>query len=142
MNTCKLFQFSLNQILPTPFTLRDDESRAIAVMSSNVDDLLCGYLPQGTEVMNSVLQQFLVGKEKQGTFRFCGKEFRQDEDFGIHITAKDNTERVQPITHAAKNGLTRKATADEVHQLRSVTVSRLNCKTKPAHNQSGLLRST
>ena len=79
-------------------------------MSSNVDDLLCGYLPQGAEAMNSVLQQFLVGKEEYGTFRFCGKEFRQDEDLGIHVTAKDNTERVQPITHDAKHGLARKAT--------------------------------
>ena len=54
---------------------------------------------------------------------FRGKEFRQDEDFGIHVTAKDNTERVQPITYDAKRGLTRKATADEIHQLRSVRQS-------------------
>ena len=73
--------------------------------------------------MNSVLQQFLVFKEEHGTFRFGGKESRQDEDFGIHVTAKDNTERVQPITYDAKHGLTRKATADEIHQLRSVTQS-------------------
>ena len=38
-NTCKHFKFSLTQILPTLFALRDDESRIIAVMSSNVDDL-------------------------------------------------------------------------------------------------------
>ena len=38
--TCRQFKFSLNQILPTLFTLRDDESGIIAVMSSNVDDLL------------------------------------------------------------------------------------------------------
>ena len=57
-------------------------------MSSNVDDLLYGYLPEGAEAMNSVLQQLLVGKEEHGTFRFCGKEFRQDEDFGIQVTAK------------------------------------------------------
>ena len=69
--------------------------------------------------MDSVLQQFLVGKEEHGTFRFCGKKFRKDEDFGIHITAKDSTERVQPITDDAKHGLTRKATAE----LRSVTLS-------------------
>ena len=80
-------QFSPNQILPTLFMLRDDESRIIAVMSSNVDDLLCGCLPQGAEAMNSVLQQCLVGKEEYGTFRFCGKEFRQDEDLGMHVTA-------------------------------------------------------
>ena len=73
--------------------------------------------------MNSVLQQFLVGKEEHNTFRFCGKEFQQDEDFGIRVTAKDNTERVQPITYDAKHGLTREATASEVHQLRSVIQS-------------------
>ena len=76
--------------------------------------------------MNSVLQQFLVGKEEHGNFRVCGKEFRQNEDFRFHVTAKDNTERVQPITYDAKNGLTRKATADEIDQLRSVTQSRLD----------------
>ena len=46
------------------FTLRDDESRIIAVMFSNVDDSL------GAEVMNCVLQQFLVGTEERCTFRF------------------------------------------------------------------------
>ena len=49
-------------------------------MSSNVDDVLYGYLPEGAEAMNSVLQQFLVDEE-HGTFRFCGEEFRQDEDW-------------------------------------------------------------
>ena len=119
----KQFKFSLNQILQPLFTLRDDESRIFAVMSSIVDDLLCGYALQGSEAMKSVLQHFLVGKEEHGTFRFCGKEFRQDEDFGIHVTAKNNIERVQPITYDAKHGLTRIATADEIHQLRSVTQS-------------------
>ena len=84
-------------------------------MSSGVDDLLYGYLPAGAEAVNSVLQQFFVGKEEYSNFRFCGKEFRQDEDFGIHVTAKDNTERVQPITQDAKHGLTRKATADNIN---------------------------
>ena len=97
-STRKQFNFSLNQILPTLFTLRDDESKIIAVMSSNVDDLLYGYLQEGAEAMNSVLQQFLVGKEEHKSFRFCGKEVQQDEHFGIHVTVKDNTERVQPIT--------------------------------------------
>ena len=63
------------------------------------------------------------GKKERGIFRFCGKEFRQDEDFGIHVTAKDNTERVQPIIYDVKHGLTRRATAEEVHQVRFVTRS-------------------
>ena len=119
-NTCKQFKRSLNQILQTLVTFRDDESKIIAVMSSTVDDLLYGYFPEGAEATNSVLQQFLVGKEEHRTFRFCGKEFRQDEDFGIHVTAKDNTE---PIIYDAKHGLTRRATASEIHQMRIVTQS-------------------
>ena len=94
-----------------------------AVLSSNVNDLLYGYLPEGAEATNSVLQQFLVGKEEHFTFSCVWKEIGQDEGFGIHVTAKDNTERVQPITYDAKHGLTRKSAANEVHQLRSVTQS-------------------
>ena len=80
-STCKQFNVSLKQILPTLFTLRNEESKISAVMSSNVNGLLHGYLPEGPEAMNSVLQQFLVGKEERGIFIFCGKEFRHDEDF-------------------------------------------------------------
>ena len=123
-------QISLNQILPTLFALRGEESKIIAVMSSDVDDLLYGYLPEGAEAMNSMLQQFFVGKEEHGTFSFCGIEFRQDKDFGIHVTAKDNTERVQPITYDAKHGLARKTTPNEVHQFEiRYTVSCLDRKT-------------
>ena len=52
---------------------------------------------------------------------FVEKSSDKTKTFGIHVTAKDNTERVQPITYDAKHGLTRKAAADEIHQLRSVT---------------------
>ena len=48
------------------------------------------------EVMNSVLQKFLFGKEEQ--------------------KAMDNTERIQPMTHDARYGLTREASVRKVHQ--------------------------
>ena len=35
----------------------------------------------------------------------------------------DNTERVQPIIYDVKHGLTQRVTADEIHQVRSVTRS-------------------
>ena len=97
-------------------------------MSSNVDDLLYGYLPEGAEVMNSALQQFLVGKEEHGNFRFCGKEFQQDEDFW-HSCQSQRPHRRSTTTYDAKHGLTRKATADEntLIEIRH-TVSRLDRK--------------
>ena len=51
-NTCNQFTFSPDQILPTLFTRRNEESKIIVVMSSNP----YGYLPEGAEAMNSVLQ--------------------------------------------------------------------------------------
>ena len=47
--------------------------KIIAVMSSNVDDLLYGYLPEGAEAMNSVLKQFLVGKNNTVLSGFMGE---------------------------------------------------------------------
>ena len=49
-----------------------------------------------------------------------------------HVTTKDNTERIQPITYDMKHGLTRKATADEIHQLRSVRQC-LGCIARQTH---------
>ena len=90
-----------------------------------------GYLPEGAEVMNSVLQHLWAGKEEHGTFTFfCVKEFRQDEDFGVHVIAKHNTEGVQPITHDMKQtrfdtkGFSRRNTSIEIRH----TVSRLDRK--------------
>ena len=86
-------------------------------MSSNVDDLLFGFLTEGAEAMNSVLQQFLVGKEEHNSLRFCGKTL-------VFVSQQRITlNEYNQITYDAKHGLTRKATASEVHQLRSVTQS-------------------
>ena len=63
---------------------------------------LAGHLPEGAGATNSVLQQILVGEEEHGIVGFCGKEFRQDEDFGIRVTAKDNIEQVQQ-SHMTQN---------------------------------------
>ena len=57
-----------------------------------------GTMGARAETMNSVLQKFLVGKEEH--------------------KAKDNTKRVQPITHDARYGSTREATASFVHRRR------------------------
>ena len=92
--------------MPTLFTLRSKESTIVAVMSSNVDDLLYGYLLEGAEAMNSVLETILGWQRRKRYFQVCGKEFPQDEDFGTHVTVKDNSERIQPITYDAKHGLT------------------------------------
>ena len=86
-NTCKQFNFSLNQILPTLFTLRSEESKIIAVMPSNVDDLLYGSSP-GRSRSHELCVATILGWQKKNTVLsgFVGKEDRQDEDFGMRTT--------------------------------------------------------
>ena len=81
--------YALNQILPTMFALRS-EGKIVGVMSSNVDDLLHGELPDHEEPMKEILKEFSVREEQENEFRFCGKEVKQEADFNITVTAKED----------------------------------------------------
>ena len=48
--------------------------KIVAVMSSNVDDLLYGSLPDAEQEMIDVLAEFSVKQKLESEFRFCGKE--------------------------------------------------------------------
>ena len=73
--------------------------------TSNVDDLLYGYLPDGAESMNSVLQQFMVGKDEHGILKFCRKAFQDDEDYrhSQHNQRGTDTERLQDHSDKTRN---------------------------------------
>ena len=58
--------FKLNYILPTFFTLRNNEDETVAALSSNVDDLLYGYLPEAESAVKNILKHFSVDKEETG----------------------------------------------------------------------------
>ena len=77
-------------------------------------------MPAGTNLIREILDELA---ERLGNFHDESARALADCRQTRDVTAKDNTERVQPITYDAKHGLTRKATASEVHQLRSVTQS-------------------
>ena len=91
------------------FTLPKD-GKIIGVMSSNVDDLLYGSLPEAENMMKDILETFAVREHNEGEFRFCGKEVKQHDDFSITVTAKDNTEKIRPIDINPKRKLTDKCT--------------------------------
>ena len=114
--------YDLNQILPTVFMLRKD-GRIVSVMSSNVDDLLYGSLPDEEHHMQKILDTFNVREQNEGKFRFCGKEITQNGDFSIDVNARDNTEKIRPIDIKAGRKLTDRCTPDESTALRSVTAS-------------------
>jgi len=114
--------YVLNKILPTLFALRD-KGNIVGVMSSNVDDLLYGSLPEFEDAMNEVLDTFSVRERNEAPFRFCGKEVCQDENMSITVTAKDNTEKIRPIDIGEKRRGTDKCTVEETTCLRSVVAS-------------------
>ena len=89
--------FTLNRILPTLFAFRDNDDKIVGMMTSNVDDLLFGVTGPAEEAMRRVLKGFNVREVQEKSFRFCGKEVVQNDDYSIRVTAKDNTEKIRPI---------------------------------------------
>ena len=105
------------------FSLRDSDNKIVAVMSSNVDDLLYGSKPGHEGAMEKVLDTFSVRERNEAPFRFCGKEVVQHEDFSITVTAKDNLEKIRPIDIGMKRRATDKNTTAETTSLRSVVAA-------------------
>ena len=85
--------------------------------------MLCRYLPQGAEATNEILKHVFFCREDRETFRLCGKESRQEDDFVTHVSSNNITESVQPIEYDAKQSVTRKSTDADVHQLPPETPS-------------------
>ena len=108
----------LNHVLPALFMLRDGRDKIIAVLTTNVDDLLYGYLPEGETAVKNILERFKVGKEESASFRFCGKEY-----MSITVTAKDNIERISGIMYGDKRKLADKCNEGETGHLRQVVAS-------------------
>ena len=46
----------LNNIMPTLFCLRDKDNKIIGMMTTNVDDLLYAYTPEGEEELKAILK--------------------------------------------------------------------------------------
>ena len=104
--------YTLNEILPTMFSLQD-KGKIFGLMSSNVDDLLYGSLPDPRHLLGS-------RKGYISPFMFCGKAVAQHEDYSITVTAPDNTEKIRAIAVVDKRRGIDKFTAEKTTCLRSV----------------------
>ena len=104
------------------YLIRSDGLPAI-VLATHVDDLLWCAAPEGSETMERILAKFDVGKIEDTDFRFCGRRFRQAEDFCVRIDAEDNTRQIRKIVIPANRKTTDRATETEVTSLRSVVGS-------------------
>ena len=62
-------------------------------------------------------------EQNQDSFRFCGKEVVQHDDYSITVTAKDNTEKIRPIDIDKRRKMTDQCNAEETTCLRSVVAA-------------------
>ena len=94
------------------------------MMGTHVDDAMWAADPEYEYMVKNFLANFVIKREQVGDFRFCGREYLQEEDYSIRITCLDNTEKILPINFdRGLRKLDDKATAGEVSQMRSVVGS-------------------
>ena len=66
------------------YTYRDNVSRNVVMAGAHVDDTLWAAEPEFEYLlMNNLFQHFELSQVEEGSFRFCGREYSQGDDFGI-----------------------------------------------------------
>ena len=109
-----------NFIIPALYSFSKDGTILILI-GTHVDDLLYGYVEEVADLVKSILEHLIFGKDVTGSFRFCGREYSRTEDFGVCVTCKNNIEKILPISFVkGVRGPDSKATAAEIAQARSV----------------------
>ena len=112
-----------NEVMKSFYSYSKDGEIKV-VMGTHVDDLLHASVPEYEYIMKKLLSEFEIKETQEGEFRFCGREYKQFDDFSIKVTAKDNTEKTLPISYAIGNRTPEdKASIGECSQLRSVNGS-------------------
>ena len=61
-------------------------------------------------ITEHLFSHFKLNHVKEGEFRFCGREYKQADDYGITVTCKNNIEKILPIKYdRAKRSMEDKA---------------------------------
>ena len=119
----KQAQLDENRQMLSLYTYHVD-GRIMIMMGTHVDDAMWAADPEYEYMVKNFLANFVIKREQVGDFRFCGREYLQEEDYSIRITCLDNTEKILPINFdRGLRKLEDKATAGEVSQMRSVVGS-------------------
>ena len=105
------------------YIAKDGEPKVM--MASHVDDLIYACKPGYEDVMKRIQEIFQVEDKKisTGSFRFCGREISQAEDFTITATCKDTTEKLEKIKYRTQVKKDSPVNEGEKAQLRSVVGS-------------------
>lgn len=113
--------FSLNFELRTLFAVRSSDGKIIAMPTTNVGDLLYGFLPEGAAAMHCILDRFQAGKVESPNPRCCGECHAQDGEYNMTVAGIDNTERIGFVTYDNARKLDTPCGEAEIAQLRSIS---------------------
>eukprot|EP00971_Amphidinium_carterae_P352490 6492618-Amphidinium_carterae.1 len=94
-----------------------------AMLATHVDDILWAAQPSAEGMIQNILNTFEFGKVEEGSFRFCGKQITQAEDYTITVTCKETTEKIRAIGIEKGRKLTDALNEGELTQLRGVAGS-------------------
>ena len=88
------------------------------MLAAHVDDLMWVAKPGYEYLADQILSHFEIKKIEESKFRFCGREYLQEEDFSVYVSCKDNTEKILPINFDKKHRRDDdKASAGEIGQM-------------------------
>ena len=112
--------FVASQICPATYYLFGKDQHLAAMMCTHVDDLLFAYSDEGKETVDAILNRFSGGKIEEGSFRYCGRRFSQDDDCTIHVDVRDNTRTLKPAAIGKDRKMNDPLTQEELTSLRRV----------------------
>ena len=143
-----------NRICRALYSYTDKNGVAQMLLTSHVDDLLWACDPSCDWIVKELIDEFKCGTVESGSFKYCGKEIAQDEDFTIHVSCADATRAIKKIPTAPRRRPGDPLMDSDKTQLKSVAgslawVSRQRrpdlayrvSKILPRHSIAGHLRS-
>ena len=98
------------------------KTELVILAGAHVDDIMWAADPTYEHIITEHLfKYFQLNHIHEGEFRFCGRDYKQGDDFSVYITCQNNIEKILPIKfERGTRGLDDKATASEISQARSV----------------------
>ena len=93
------------------------------LLASHVDDIIWACDPEAGFAIDAIKKQLKFGALDEGSFRFCGIEIVQSDDWVIRITCEQTSKKLEKVSISAdraKHG-NLQATATEQEGLRSCT---------------------
>ena len=91
-----------NRICRALYSYTDKNGVVQMLLTLHVDDLLWACDPSCDWIVKGLIDEFKCGTVESRSFKYCGKEIVQDEDFTIHVSCADTTRAFKKIPVAPR----------------------------------------